>query len=464
MRSAPARETWSRRLYALPPQEVFRQLADDARELQDGYHSCLAARGAADLEQLRWMASWDNADLWRSDGARSTGEWIATHFGISRWKANRMISAGHALKDLPLTSAALASGTLSLDKVVELTRFATPDTERKLITWARRVTPAGVRERADKAAERKLEDAKAAFESRSLKWWQIDPEWFGFEGILPSDQGAAFRAAIDRLAGTMPDLPPDEEGQPQLPSEYTIDQRRADALMAMASAQIASDSDPDLATIVVTIPLEAAPSGSITEAEAAVDGAPEGGTPWVTPSLAASLDGMPLIAGIPDIDLGPAIPFETACRLSCDCRLEVARVDGLGDTVGVGRATRKIPRWLRRQLMRRDRHTCQFPGCGAQKFLHCHHVWHWLRGGPTNLDNLIALCPAHHRLVHEFGWGVKRDRFGEVTWFRPSGRIFEPGPRPANINEFFASLPPPEPPKLIEANKYSRWVAIAASL
>lgn len=452
-------------MYALQPQEVFRQLAEGARELQDGYHSCLAARGAADLEQLRWMASWDNAELWRSDGAKSTGEWIATHFGISRWKANRMINAGHALKDLPLISAALANGALSLDKVVELTRFATPETEKKLITWARRVTPAGVRERADKAAERKLEPAKTAFVSRSLKWWDVDADTFGYEGTLPSDQGAVFRAAIDRLAGTMPDLPPDEEEQPQLPPEYTIDQRRADALMAMASAQIASDSDPDLATIVVTIPLEAKPSGPMNlEAETAEAETAEGGNRWVMPSLAATLEGMPLAAGVPDIDLGPSIPFETASRLACDCRLEVARVDGLGDTVGVGRATRKIPRWLRRQLMRRDRHTCQFPGCGARKFLHGHHIWHWLYGGPTNLDNLIALCSTHHRLVHEFGWGVKRDRSGDVTWFRPSGRIFEPGPRPTTIDGFFASLPPPDPPKLIEAQRYSRWVALAASI
>lgn len=405
------------------------------------------------------MASWDNAELWRSDGARSTGEWIATHFGISRWKANRMINAGHALNDLPLISAALANGTLSLDKVIELTRFATPETEKKLISWARRVTPAGVRERADKSVERTLEEAKAAFESRSLKWWEIDPERFGFEGILPSDQGAAFRAAIDRLAGTMPDLPPDEQDQPLLPPDYTIERRRADALMAMASAQIANDSDPDLATVVLTIPLEAATSGSrITEGEPA-----EAETPWPIPSLAATLEGMPLVAGIPDIDLGPAIPFETACRLSCDCRLEVARVDGLGDTVGVDRATRKIPRWLRRQLMRRDGHVCQFPGCGARKFLHGHHIWHWLYGGPTSLDNLIALCPTHHRLVHEFSWGVKRTRDGGVIWYRPNGRIFEPGPRPTTIDGFFASLPPPDPPKLIEAQKYSKWIALYAA-
>ncbi len=48
---------------------------------------------------------------------------------------------------LPKSAEPLAgtTGTLSLDKVVELTRFATGATEKELIAWARRVTPAAIR-------------------------------------------------------------------------------------------------------------------------------------------------------------------------------------------------------------------------------------------------------------------------------------------------------------------------------
>ena len=53
----------------------------------------------------------------------------------------------HTLAHLPLLSRALQSGELSLDKVVELCRFATPKTEKKLLRWARRVMPATIRER-----------------------------------------------------------------------------------------------------------------------------------------------------------------------------------------------------------------------------------------------------------------------------------------------------------------------------
>lgn len=440
MRSAPANEILEHRLQKddpqknplerLHPQEVRRQLDDGKAALVAGYHFLMASRGSAELEQLRWAASWDNAELWHSDGSKSTGEWIATHFGISRWKANRMIAAGHALPALPLITAALAGGGLSLDKVVELTRFATPETERKLISWAQRVTPAGIRDRADKLATKKTEEVRSAVQTRSFRKWSIDEERVGFEGELPSDQGAILFAAVDRLAGTMPDLPPDDEMTPQQPAELTIDQRRADALVALASTQIANDQNPDLATVVVNAPLQALVSGE----------------------------------GNAEIDLGHAIHFETARRLACDCRLEVAMIDGNGNTVGIGRASRNVPRWLRRQLMRRDDHTCQFPGCGARRFLHAHHIWHWTLGGPTNLDNVLPLCPTHHRLVHEFGWGVTRSKLGEVSWYRPSGRAFEPGPLSSSVDEYLDNLPPPDPPRLIEVNRYSKWIALAASL
>ena len=60
-----------------------------------------------------------------------------------------------------------------------------------------------------------------------------------------------------------------------------------------------------------------------------------------------------------------------------------------------------------RLLSRRDR-GCRFPGCTATQRLHGHHVKHWANGGETSLDNLVLLCPTHHRLVHEGGFDVQR--------------------------------------------------------
>ena len=58
-----------------------------------------------------------------------------------------------------------------------------------------------------------------------------------------------------------------------------------------------------------------------------------------------------------------------------------------------------INRRLRRALEYRHP-TCAVPGCGATRGLHAHHIQHWEDGGPTELHNLVLLCPYHHRLHH----------------------------------------------------------------
>jgi hypothetical protein len=58
---------------------------------------------------------------------------LSGRVGISNWKARRWVGAAYALEHLPRLSASPESGALSLDKVVELTRFATPATEKDLI-------------------------------------------------------------------------------------------------------------------------------------------------------------------------------------------------------------------------------------------------------------------------------------------------------------------------------------------
>ena len=50
----------------------------------------------------------------------------------------------------------------------------------------------------------------------------------------------------------------------------------------------------------------------------------------------------------------------------------------------------------------------RFPGCPVTQRLHGHHVRHWAEGGETSLDNLVLLCPTHHRLVHKGGFDVQR--------------------------------------------------------
>ncbi len=132
-----------------------------------------------------------------------------------------------------------------IDKVVELTRLATPETEGELIPWARNVSSGRIRHRADLAMRSSGDEVRGVDRDRTLSWWYFDEgRRFGLEAQLPAAQGAVVARALGRLADSLPQMP-GEEGQ------ALVHHRRADALVALASARIASDPDPDRATILV---------------------------------------------------------------------------------------------------------------------------------------------------------------------------------------------------------------------
>ena len=113
-------------------------------------------------------------------------------------------------------------------------------------------------------------------------------------------------------------------------------------------------------------------------------------------------------AGRCEIEHRTAIAAETARRLCCDAGI-VPVVDGPnGEPLSVGRRTRSIPARPYAEHWQAATAGCRFPGCPATQRLHGHHVRHWADGGETSLDNLVLLCPTHHRLVHEGGFDVQR--------------------------------------------------------
>jgi hypothetical protein len=96
----------------------------------------------------------------------------------------------------------------------------------------------------------------------------------------------------------------------------------------------------------------------------------------------------------------------TLRRLACDAGIVVTVTDGDGSLVDVGRRQRTTTAALRRAVRSRDR-GCTFPGCGATRHLHAHHVQHWSEGGATDLSNLVTLCSFHHGFVHAHDWRIE---------------------------------------------------------
>jgi len=347
--------------------------------------------GHIQLELLSLIAQVDRLEAWREQGARDTAHWVAMRYGISEWKARRWIAAAHALERLPRLSQALAGGELGIDKVVELARFVTVQDEADLIGWAKWVSCAAVRRRGDLAARASREEVIEAERSRSVSWWYLDEgRRFGLEAELPAAQGAVVARALERLAESIPAMPDEED-------ECFASARRADALVALCSARIAEDPDPDRATVIIHAQLEGLQDGS-------------GGC---------------------EVEDGPVIDPETVRRLMCNARGQTVVEDRDGNVLGLGRLTREPSAWMTRQVRYRDRE-CRFPGCGARRFTEAHHIVWWRHGGRTELDNLLLICSFHHRLVHEYGWSVRREEVGEVAWFRPDGIRYRAGPSPGD--------------------------------
>jgi hypothetical protein len=230
---------------------------------------------------------------------------------------------------------------------------------------------------------------------RYLRWKYFDDgRRFALEGELPAADGAVVSRALDRVAATLPELP-GEEGL------AFADLRRADALRALCGARIAHDADPDRATVVVH-----------TRAGGGSDDT------W----------------GGSEIEDGPVLHPAVARRLACTARVQVVQENATGDPLRMGRITREPSTALLRAVRFRDGE-CVFPGCGARRFTEAHHVLWWSLGGPTDVDNLVLICGTHHRLVHEYGWRLRRMPGGIVAWFRPDGSTYRPGPSPPRQGE-----------------------------
>jgi hypothetical protein len=91
----------------------------------------------------------------------------------------------------------------------------------------------------------------------------------------------------------------------------------------------------------------------------------------------------------------PSAPEHTdlACA-ECDAEM-------LDLTAPKPRLTHAIPPATRRKVFEQHGHRCAVPHCRNRLWLDLHHVQPRSQGGDHRAGNLICLCSAHHRLIHE---------------------------------------------------------------
>ena len=145
------------------------------------------------------------------------------------------------------------------------------------------------------------------------------------------------------------------------------------------------------------------------------------------------------------LDDGTRVSAESLRRICCDTGLVPTTMGAAKagepseSALKVGRRTRSIPPAIRRALWVRDR-GCRFPGCPHRRFLHGHHIQHWLHGGATRLDNLVLLCPRHHHLVHESGFTVAPTANAGILFRAPTGESIAASPPAAPVETAVENL------------------------
>jgi hypothetical protein len=340
-----------------------------------------ASMAAASADALQAVAPYDEQRLWERDGATSMTSWLAARYGLAWGTAREWVRVSHALRELPQIFGAYAEGRLSWDQLRPLTRFATPESDSYWAGRAPKLRPSTLYREAARHERVQKRDADQVHRMRSLSmWWDPELSVLCLEGMLPAEQGAALQTALERRAEqiVLADRPDSPQGA-----------RLADALVELVTGS------RDQASPVPTLVVHAG-------AEVLAGKEPKRG-PWLA-----------------ETESGQRLSTDAVRRLACDARIEWVLYSG-NRMVGIGRRGRTVPGAIARLLRYRDG-GCRFPGCERRQWVKAHHIVHWGDGGGTDLDNLVLLCHAHHRLIHEGGWRISGHPGEDLRFHDPGGR------------------------------------------
>ena len=330
------------------------------------------------------VAELDTPESRLENSVTDMASWLQFDLGLEAKTARSWVRIAQALVELPAIRAAFRAGSVSLDEVRVLCRYATADNEAGLLAFTRDtpVEDLGAVIREELAIETRRKAARGESSWLSMAWNE-DDSFLRLWGEIRGVDGLQVETALRRLASQAP-------VDPSCGLHRDPDVLNGEALVQMASESAAADGDHDRSTLVVHFNSADLASGK-------------------TSGLVG----------------GQLVERDELLRLACDSRLQPAIDDPAGFTVGVGRTSRQIAHWLRRLLEGRDG-GCRFPSCGRTRWTHGHHIIHWADLGPTNLDNLITLCGFHHRLVHREGWEIIGNPNGEVVFLNRWGYEYQP--------------------------------------
>lgn len=360
---------------------------------------------------------------WELQGTSSPEHWCRVILGVSTATAGQLVRVAREIVDYPRVSVAFYEGRMTLDQVEVVVTTAHPmydpmleDAGRWDVNRMRRIIanfehakpqpepepPAPDDDGQPEPAPLPRDEIRGGWgaDGRHRGHWDVGPELGAlYEKAMSTARGALFtaRTGVDAI----------DDDRTQEPSIVT----NGDAFARLLHGAL-DGLDPKIA--------KGARPGDRTQVVIHMD--------------AENPDGA-------RVHLGPLLTRSVRQQLTCNADLR-AVLEVKGIPIETWRRRRVVNEVLRMLIEDRDL-GCVIDGCNRAGYLHIHHIIHWEDGGPTIPSNLCALCPEHHRMVHEGRLILVGDPTkpgGLVTldrWRRP---LPQPGPLPPSL-----VLAPPAP-------------------
>jgi HAMP domain-containing protein len=301
------------------------------------------SRAGLDFEEGRWLVRACRSGVHTRLGLGSFNEYVGRLFGYGARLVQEKLRVAEALERLPEFARALKQGQIRWSALRELTRVATPETEPE---WLAAAAGRTVRE---------LEKVVSGLAPGSRPGDPSNPEdvrhVLRFE--VSGEVLACVREALTKLRRDAGDALDDEA-----------------ALLLMARTVLEGPRDEGRASYQIALMVcEHCQRGR-------QDGAGES-----TP-----------------------VASEVVEMASCDAQ-HLGKSAGLAARAHVGantvRAAQDVPPAVRRLVLRRDHGRCVVPGCKHATWVDVHHLQAREEGGGHEPENLIIVCGAHHRALHQ---------------------------------------------------------------
>ncbi|MBD3222484.1 hypothetical protein GF314_14710 [bacterium] len=377
-----------------------------AHHAHEQLKAAIEALNQAEHNAVLWFADIDRRRLYRDLGFASMWQYATEGLGFSRTRAKDFLRLARRLDALPGVRRSIASGELGYTKAREIVKVADPTTEQ---TWLEAAQGSSRRELEEKVTRvrRKTRRRPAPGQAELLpppRASRLEEELAAVapvrRGVEMTAEQAARHDALWRELGASPNADDVLEALAALLEARRAVAARCDDRVPRGTPAAEGDGGAaDEHAGGAAHPAAKVPRGTRPGAEEAAARA------TAVPPIQVHVHRCPE-CGAAEVD---GVPLDRADRARTECDAAIA--------VPGERNRSLIPRRVRREVLARDRHRCQAPGCEHTRFLEIHHRTPRSRGGTNRPENLITLCSACHRLWHERGFRAGTD----PDWSAASG-------------------------------------------